>query len=139
MEIKRRNPDPERVKQCTQLVQKSPEEVGSTEWTFAKEIVLLDALIKKEPAVQVEVQAIQVGPAVFVTNPAEFFCQLGFEIKERSPFKFTFPVFLDNDCIGYVPSEEAFGANGGEYENRLTSSVILTYKWEIKWWRQDWN
>ena len=46
MEIKRRSPDPERVKQCIQLVKKSPEEVGSTEWTFAKEIVLLDALIK---------------------------------------------------------------------------------------------
>lgn len=121
MKIKRRNPDPERVKQCTQLVQKSPEKVGSTEWTFAKEIVLLNALIRKEPVVEVEVQAIQVGPAVFVSNPAEYFCQFGLNIKKSSPFNYTFPVTLANGCVGYVPTKDAFGAGGGGYETRLTS------------------
>jgi neutral ceramidase len=121
MEIKRRLPDPARVAECTQIVKKSPEEVGSTEWAFAKEIVLLDALIKKEPTAQVEVQAIQVGPVVFVSNPAEFFCQLGLDIKEQSPFKFTFPVSLTNGCVGYVPTAEALGSGGGGYETRLTS------------------
>jgi neutral ceramidase len=121
MKIYRRQPDPEHVKRCYELVKKSPEEVGNTEWTFAKEIVLLDALLKKEPAVEVEVQALQVGPAVFITNPAEFFCQLGLDIKKKSPFIFTFPVSLANGCVGYVPTEEAFGPNGGGYETRLTS------------------
>jgi neutral ceramidase len=121
MEINRRRPDPGRVRECYELTKQTPEKVGSTVWTFAKEIVLLDALIQKEPAVQVEVQAIQVGPAVFVTNPAEFFCQLGLDIKHQSPFKFTFPVSLANGCVGYVPTEEAFGPHGGGYETRLTS------------------
>ena len=31
------------------MVQKEPAKVGLTEWAFAKEIVLLDALLKKEP------------------------------------------------------------------------------------------
>jgi neutral ceramidase len=121
LDINRRRPDPERVKKCYELVKQSPEAVGATEWIFAKEIVLLDALIENEAAVEVEVQAIQVGPAVFVTNPAEFFCQLGLDIKNQSRFKFTFPVSLANGCVGYVPTEEAFGPNGGGYETRLTS------------------
>ncbi len=121
MEMDRRNPDPDRVRRCYEIVKQPPEKVGSTEWTFAKEIVLLDALLKKEPTAQVEVQSLQVGPVVFVTNPAEFFCQLGLDIKDQSPFRFTFPVSLANGCVGYVPTKEAFGPNGGGYETRLTS------------------
>ena len=121
LRIKRRAPAPERVKQCLELVQQLPAKVGATEWTFAKEIVLLDAKLRKEPVVDVEVQAIQVGPAVFVTTPAEYFCQFGLDIKARSPLPFTFPVSLANGCVGYVPTEDAFGPNGGGYETRLTS------------------
>ena len=54
-----------------------PETAGSTEWIFAKETVFLDAKLKNEPVVKVEVQTIQAGPAVFVSNPAEFFCEYG--------------------------------------------------------------
>ena len=121
MNIDRRNPDPGRVKKCLEMVKKSPQEVGATKWTFAKEIVLLDASLKKKTKTEVEVQAVQIGPAVFVTNPAEFFCQLGLNIKNQSPFQYTFPVELANGCVGYVPSKEAFGNDGGGYETRLTS------------------
>lgn len=119
--IKRRPPAPEKVKKALELVQKSPQEVGATEWTFAKETVLLDALMKSRPEVEVEVQAVQVGPSVFVTNPAEYFVQFGLDIKKGSKFPFTFPVELANGICGYVPTEEAFGPNGGGYETRLTS------------------
>jgi hypothetical protein len=119
--VPRRRPSPARVQKCRALVQQPPEKVGYTEWTFAKEIVLLAARLAEEPAARVEVQAVEIGPAVLVTNPAEFFCQLGLDIKARSPFPFTFPVELANDCVGYVPTEEALGPHGGGYETRLTS------------------
>jgi neutral ceramidase len=117
----RREPAPERVQQSLKLVEQPPQEVGATQWTFAKEIVLLDALLQNEPTKDVQVQVIQIGPAVFVTNPAEFFCQSGLDIKAGSPFPFTFPVMLANGCVGYVPTEEALGPGGGGYETRLTA------------------
>ncbi len=126
--LNRRTPRPERVAQSLELVQKAPKDVGHTEWTFAKEIVLLDTLLKKEPKKDVEIQAIQLGPAVFLTNPAEFFCQSGLDIKAGSSFPFTFPVSLANDCTGYVPTEEALSATGGGYETRLTAYSNLEPK-----------
>jgi hypothetical protein len=117
----RRIPNPERVKRCYDLVQLDPKEVGATEWTFAKEIVLLDYELNQQNLQQVEVQAVQVGPTVFCANEAEAFCQIGLDIKAASPFPFTFPVELANGCVGYVPTEEALGEHGGGYETRLTS------------------
>jgi len=121
LKIPRRPPSKERVEKCRQIVAQQPSAVGATEWTFAKEILLLDARLQKEPVADVEVQAIQIGPAILLTDPAEFFVQLGLDIKQRSPFPFTFPVSLANGCVGYVPTEEAFGPRGGGYETRLTS------------------
>jgi len=121
LSIKRRVPNPERVRRCLELVQQDPAQADRTEWTFAKEIVLLDALLQKEPVANVEVQAIQIGPAVLLANPSEFFCELGLELRARCHFPFTFPVELANDCVGYVPTEEAMGEHGGGYETRLTS------------------
>jgi hypothetical protein len=117
--VARRVPRPERVKACLELVEREPAK-DPTDWLFAKEIVLLDAVIQKQPQVDVEVQAIQVGPAVFVSNPAEYFVDYGLGIKRESPFPFTFPVELANGCVGYVPTEEALGPRGGGYETRLT-------------------
>jgi hypothetical protein len=121
LKIKRRAPSPERVKQCEEIIRNEKAKVASTNWVFAREILQADALAVKWPVVDVEVQAVQVGPAVFLTTPAEYFCAFGLEQKKRSKVPFTFPVSLANGCVGYVPTEDAFGPVGGGYETRLTS------------------
>ncbi|MBL9152804.1 MAG: hypothetical protein JNK37_09975 [Verrucomicrobiales bacterium] len=122
LEIPRRKPSPERLERCRELVKAKPTDAAAlNDWIWAKEIVLLQAMIDQEPVRQVEVQAVQVGPAVFVTNPAEYFCEFGLQQKKASPFPFTWPVSLANGCVGYVPTTEALGPKGGGYETRLTS------------------
>jgi len=125
LQIKRRIPSPERVRRCRELVEKDPKEVGPTDWAFAKEIVLLDALIAQAPVEEVEVQAVQIGPAVLLANPAEMFCRFGHDLKAQSPFPITLPVGYANGFVAYVPTEEAFGEHGGGYETRLTSCSNL--------------
>lgn len=119
--VSRRAPSSQKVKSAMKIVEQGPEKAGHTEWTFAKETLLLDAILKVRPEVEVEVQAIQVGPMAFVSNPAEYFVQYGLDIKKGSHFPFTFVVELANGVVGYVPTEEALGPNGGGYETRLTS------------------
>jgi hypothetical protein len=128
LKIQHRKPSAAKVKKSLDLVQQDPKKVGVTEWTFAKEIVLLDFMLKREPVADVEVQAVQVGPAVFVTNPAELFVEFGLDLKKRSNFPYTFAVELANGLVGYVPTEEAFGPRGGGYETRLTSYSNLEIK-----------
>lgn len=119
--IPHRKPSAARVQQSIDIIKQGPEIAGQTAWTFAKEIILADALVSQEPAAEVELQAIQIGPAVFCANPAELFCQIGLDIKAKSTFPLTCIVELANGCIGYVPTVAAFDKTGGGYETRLTS------------------
>jgi hypothetical protein len=121
LRIPRRAPSPERLRKCLEIVQRDPKAVGATEWTFAKEIVMLDALLAKEKVVDVEVQAVEVGPVLFLAAPGEMFCQFGLDLRAGSKFPLTAPVELANGSVGYVPTEEAMGPRGGGYETRLTS------------------
>jgi hypothetical protein len=95
------------------------------EWWYARDVVLLHEQNQWEPEVTCEVQAIQIGPAAFVANPAEYFCQFGLNIKRRSGFPYTWVVELANGCIGYVATSEAMGPQGGGYEPRLALSSKL--------------
>ena len=119
--IARRVPAPERVQAALELVAKDAATAGP-DWVWAKETVMLDALIAKRPKLEVEVQAIQIGPVLCVSCPAEYFCQYGLDWKKGSGFPMTFPVELANGCVGYVPTLAAFDMKtGGGYETRLTA------------------
>ena len=126
LEMKRRKPSKERVAESLKVVNDALQKSKfDTRWTFAKEILIADYIIGKNPVAQVEVQGIQVGPAIFLANPAELFCHLGLKIKKASPFPLTFVVELANSYVGYVPGKAAFSAKGGGYETVLTSDSNL--------------
>lgn len=58
------------------------------------------------------IQVMRIGEVAIVGVPAEFFTQLGLDIKNRSPFRHTFIAELANDWIGYVPDQDAFKLGG---------------------------
>jgi len=123
--VKRRSNDSLKTRQALELVQRLINSEGqepSEDFIWAKERLLADYIAAREPEKEFELQAFQIGPAIFLANPSEFFCSLGLRLKrEASHFPFVFVVELANDCIGYVPDEDAFGPGGGGYETRLTS------------------
>jgi len=122
LRIPRRAPSAARLAASREIVAAGLESGDrSAAWTFAKEILILEHLIAREPEVPVPVQALQVGPALFLANPAEFFSESGLAIKAGSPFPLTWVVTLANGCVGYVPPAAAFGPDGGGYETVLTS------------------
>lgn len=121
----RRIPGEERVTAAWKTVRDPGIKRNTAEWVFAKEVILLDALLANQRSVEVELQVIAIGPAVFVSAPGEMFVELGLAIRKGSPFPFTAPVSLANGCVGYVPTPEALSETGGGYEQRLSSYTNL--------------
>lgn len=58
------------------------------------------------------VQAICIGDVAIVGVPAEYFTQLGLDIKNRSPFRHTYIAELANDWVGYLPNFEGHKLGG---------------------------
>jgi len=90
---------------------------------YARERELVAAELAKHPVIDCEIQAIRVGDLGIVTNGAEFFCQLGLDIKSASPFAQTWVVSLANQYIGYVATPSAYYAGG--YEPRTARSAKM--------------
>ena len=57
-------------------------------------------------------QVMRIGDMAIVGVPAEFFTKLGLDIKNRSPFRYTFVAELANDWIGYLPDLDAHKLGG---------------------------
>jgi len=53
-----------------------------------------------------------IGEVAIVGVPAEFFTQLGLNIKNQSPYHHTYIAELANDWIGYLPDREAHKLGG---------------------------
>ncbi|MCC6144443.1 MAG: hypothetical protein IT368_11615 [Candidatus Hydrogenedentes bacterium] len=90
---------------------------------FLREAALVREMQAQSPTVPVEVQALCIGDAAIVTNPTEYFCALGLNIKARSPWPVTLVSELSNGYAGYCPTRAAF--DGGGYETRTARSSFL--------------
>jgi len=69
---------------------------------------------KQDQPDRVEVMAIRLGDVAVVGLPGEVFCELGMDLRRRSPAPHTFLIELANDAIGYLPTREAFDEGGYE-------------------------
>ncbi len=61
---------------------------------------------------QTWIQALVIGDVAIVGVPGEFFTKLGLDIKNRSPFRYTYIAELANDWIGYLPDQDAHKLGG---------------------------
>lgn len=66
-------------------------------------------------------QAWRIGDTGFASLPGEVFVEYGLQIKERSPFPWTWPVELGGDYIGYMVTRQAWEAGG--YESLIARSA----------------
>jgi hypothetical protein len=70
---------------------------------------------RNEPGlIQLEIQAIQLGPVALLSMPVEPFAEIGAEIKSRSPFSATLVSGYSNDMAGYLPIAAAYPEGGYE-------------------------
>jgi len=86
---------------------------------FRRELEFLRKEGKKEDVTVL--QAWRIGETGFVSLPGELFVEWGLKIKKDSPFKWTYPVELGGDYLGYLITEQAWRAGG--YESLIARSA----------------
>jgi hypothetical protein len=74
--------------------------------------------------------------------PVELFCEISNEVRERSPFPFTFYFGYTNGWLGYLPTEEEYKHGGYEVDvvcpytpvtgRELTESVTSYLQGEMR-------
>lgn len=86
---------------------------------------------RPEDAVKVVLQAIRIGDFAICAIPFEVFCEIGLDLKKRSPFARTIVISHANGSNGYLPTPEQHRLGG--YETWLgtcrvqeDASVIIT-------------
>ena len=73
---------------------------------------------------EMEIDAVRVGPVAFATAPYEMFCSNGQYVKEHSPFRQTFVLGYCNGSFSYLADENAYGYNCYEYNARRFSKGV---------------
>ncbi|MCS7015454.1 MAG: neutral/alkaline non-lysosomal ceramidase N-terminal domain-containing protein [Gemmatales bacterium] len=87
---------------------------------YARETVLL---ARYPPTVRLKLQAIRVGSMGIGAIPCEVFCEIGLEIKAKSPLKPTCIIELANGYNGYLPTPQQH--EWGGYETWRARSSYL--------------
>jgi hypothetical protein len=86
---------------------------------------------RKEETTKVIVQAIRIGDFAVCCLPFEVFCEIGLDLKKRSPFPQTMVISIANGRHGYLPTPEQHKLGGyetwiGTCSVQEDASVILT-------------
>ena len=89
------------------------------------------AATRKEETTTVIVQAIRIGDFAVCAMPFEVFCEIGLDLKKRSPFPRTMVVSIANGRHGYLPTPAQHKLGGyetwiGTCSVQEDASVVLT-------------
>jgi hypothetical protein len=124
LELGVRRPGAAEVNAAREVLQRAPQgPLIALQDVYARETVQL----ADWPATfRTPVQAIRIGDMAICALPGMPFCQLGLNIKAKSPFKTTMMVGLANDFAGFLPTEEAHGLGG--YETWRSKASFLEVK-----------
>lgn len=71
-------------------------------------------LLEGPDEVTVKLQALRIGDLTVAAIPFETFCEIGLEIKDKSPFKDAFTIELANGYFGYLPTPAQHKLGGYE-------------------------
>ncbi|MCX7705142.1 MAG: hypothetical protein N2115_02645 [bacterium] len=111
--MKVRLPEPEEVKKAKEIVEAGEEKSGRWNYVLNWSILKLYEEFKDKPYEEVPVHVIRIGNCAIATNPYEYYCQFGIDIRRRSPFEVTMIGQLADGWYGYCPT--VYGVLGGGY------------------------
>ena len=115
MPVDVRLPDPERLAWARATLERyeKSEEVSRVDRMVAFGVDLLQRQFGDNPRDTLAIHALRIGDLAIATQPCELYCQLGLNIKRRSPAHATAVFGLTDGNGGYCPTIE--GILGGGY------------------------
>jgi len=121
IELGVRRPDDADLKAAqARLAAAASKDLVKVEDIYARETVLM---AKYPPKVELVLSAFRIGDHAICAIPCEVFCEIGLELKAKSPFKPTFTMSLANGYNGYLPTPEHHRLGG--YETWRAQSSYL--------------
>ncbi len=115
--IARRQFDDETIQWARQTAQDPS--VPENSWAYHRARRVLAAVEKAAERETAEVMAMRIGSLGLVGLPGEIFCEIGLDIKSRSPAGLTAIAELASHNLGYVPTRRAFSEGGYEVESAI--------------------
>jgi len=126
LKIPIRLPTEEMLKKAKEVIKEGLEKAGRWNYVLEWTVLKLHNEYKDSPFEMVPIHAVRIGEIAIVTNPCEYYCQFGLDIKRRSPAKITMVVELTNGSSGYCRT--TYVIIGGGYSGSTNyGSRLETY------------
>ena len=77
---------------------------------------------------EMEIKVVRMNDAVLVAIPGEAFVDIGLNIRQTSPYPYTFVVEMANGTMGYLPTRKTFEQGGyePEFAAKIYGTCLLT-------------
>lgn len=108
-----RLPEPEQLRKAKEIFESGEEKSGRGNYVLNWSILKLYEDFRDKQYEEIPVHAIRIGNCGIATNPYEYYCQFGIDIRRRSPAKVTMIAQLADGWYGYCPT--VYGILEGGY------------------------